>query len=105
MSGMKDKETGFSGRTKWAPEINPTSRSQEAVATDPSPFSASQYPDSICAEELSIVLIGPDESRRSSAMIALASSAGAGVREYSSYPESADDIPPMLADNPDAVLI
>jgi pilus assembly protein CpaE len=75
------------------------------VATDPSPFSASQFPDSIGVEALSLVLVGPDERRRSSAMITLASCAGADVREFNSYPQSADDVPAMLEGNPDAVLI
>ena len=75
------------------------------MATDPSPFSASQLPDSIGAEALSIALIGPDEERRSAAMMAIASSSGADVREYSAYPHSADDVPHMLKGDPDAVLI
>ncbi len=75
------------------------------MATDPSPFSASQFPDSIGAEALSLVLVGPDERRRSSAMIALASCAGTDVREFTSYPQSADDVPAILEENPDAVLI
>jgi pilus assembly protein CpaE len=75
------------------------------VATDPSPFSASQFPDSIGVEALLLVLVGPDERRRSSAMIALGSCAGAEVREFTSYPQSADDVPAMLEENPDAVLI
>ena len=75
------------------------------MATDPSPFSASQFPDSIGAEALSIVLIGPEEDRRSSAMMALTACPGAEVREYPAYPHSADDVPQMLRDDPDAVLI
>jgi pilus assembly protein CpaE len=38
-------------------------------------------------------------------MRALASNSAAEVRECASYPQSADDIPHILADNPDAVLI
>ena len=75
------------------------------MATDPSPYSTSQFPDSIGTQALSIVLIGPDQTRRSSAMRALASNSAAEVRECASYPQSADDIPHILADNPDAVLI
>jgi pilus assembly protein CpaE len=102
---MKHNGLGSSGRTKWAPEIQPTLRSEDNVATEPSPFSASQFPDSIGTQALSIVLIGPDASRRSAAMIALASNSGAEIHECASYPQNADDIPHVLASNPDAVLI
>jgi hypothetical protein len=51
------------------------------VATDPSPFSASQFPDSIGAQSLSITVIGPDDARRSSAMIAIARSWEAMTRD------------------------
>jgi pilus assembly protein CpaE len=80
-------------------------RSYQAVATDPSPFSANQFPDSIGAEPLSIALIGPNDSRRSEAMRALVACVGAEVREFSAYPQSADEIPAMLRDEHDAVLI
>ena len=75
------------------------------MATDPSPFSASQFPDSIGAQSLSITVIGPDDARRSSAMIAIASSGGGDVHEFSAYPRSADDVPRMIDQNTDAVLI
>jgi pilus assembly protein CpaE len=105
MLGKKHHGYGLSAHSKWAPHLESTLRSQQAVATDPSPFSASQFPDSIGAEALSIVLIGPEEDRRSSAMMALTACAGADVREYAMYPQSADDVPLMLSDEPDAVLI
>jgi pilus assembly protein CpaE len=75
------------------------------VATDPSPFSASQFPDSIGAEALSIALIGPDANRRSAAMSAITASTGADVLEFPVYPPSADDVPHVLREEPDAVLI
>lgn len=74
------------------------------MASDPSPFSASQFPDSIGAHTLSVTVIGPDNSRRLSAMTAITSS-GAEVREFSSYPRSADDIPGMVDEQTNAVLI
>ncbi len=75
------------------------------MATDPTPYTARQYPDSIGAETLSVLLIGPDDGRRSSAMRALASNGGAEVKECGAYPQSADDLPHLLAGSPDAVLI
>ncbi len=82
-----------------------TYRSQRTVATDPTPYSASQFPDSIGAEALALVLVGPDANRRSLAMKALRACAGTEVHEFASYPQSADDVPAMLQENPDAVLI
>jgi pilus assembly protein CpaE len=75
------------------------------VATDPSPYSASQFPDSIGAEALSIALIGPDEGRRSAAMMALAKSGGADVREFTAYPRGVDGAPETLSRGYDAVLV
>jgi pilus assembly protein CpaE len=75
------------------------------VATDPSPYSASQFPDSIGAEALSIALVGPDESRRSTAMMALAKSGGADVREITAYPEGMDSGVQTLGRGYDAVLV
>jgi len=75
------------------------------VATDPSPYSASQFPDSIGAETVSIALIGPDDSRRSAAMRALGTCVGAEVREFRAYPQNADEVPQVLRDDHDAVLI
>ena len=75
------------------------------MGTNPSPFSASQFPDSIGAGSLSIALIGPDESRRMSALNALAVCAGADVREFPSYPHRGDGAPEMLSRNYDAVLV
>lgn len=75
------------------------------MATDPSPYSASQFPDSIGAEALSIALVGPDESRRSTAMMALAKSGGADVREITAYPEGMDSGVQTLGRGYDAVLV
>jgi pilus assembly protein CpaE len=75
------------------------------VATDPSPFSASQFPDSIGAEALAIALVGPDEGRRSAAMNALSKSGNADVREFTSYPQGIDGAPQALGRGYDAVLV
>jgi pilus assembly protein CpaE len=75
------------------------------VATDPSPYSASQFPDSIGAEALAIALVGPDESRRSTAMMALAKSGTADVREFTAYPQGVDGTPETLSRGYDAVLV
>jgi pilus assembly protein CpaE len=105
VSDKKHRGFGFSGQTKFAPELQRTVRSQETVATDPTPYSPSQFPDTIGAESLLVLLIGPDDGRRSGAMRALVSNGGAEVRECGAYPHSADDLPHLLAGSPDAVLI
>jgi pilus assembly protein CpaE len=74
------------------------------VATDPSSYSASQFPDLIGATPLSIALVAPDDSRRSSARNALAACAGADVREFSSYPQGMDGTQ-QLEKGFDAVLV
>jgi pilus assembly protein CpaE len=75
------------------------------VATDPSAYSASQFPDSIGAQALTVALVGPDESRRSAAMMALAKSGSADVREFTSYPQGIDGAPETLSRGYDAVLV
>jgi pilus assembly protein CpaE len=75
------------------------------VATDPSPYSASQFPDSIGVEALSIALVGPDESRRSAAMHALTKNGSPEVREFTAYPQGIDGVPQALDRGYDAVLV
>ena len=75
------------------------------MATDPSPFSANSYPDTIGADDLSIAVIGPDESRRSAAVVALAGASGGKVTEYSEYPLRLDDMPRMLDQRFDVIII
>ena len=65
------------------------------MATDPSPFSANSYPDSIGADDLSIAVIGRDETRRSAAVVALAV-LGGKVTEVFRVPAALDGCPRML---------
>jgi pilus assembly protein CpaE len=57
------------------------------------------------APELSIALIGPDETRRSAASLALAGYRGAEVRSLSAYPAAMDDLPRLLDRQHDVVMI
>jgi pilus assembly protein CpaE len=54
---------------------------------------------------LSIALIGPDDKRRRELAGALAGFQGASVKEFSSFPAELDDLPRMLAQHYDAVLV
>jgi Flp pilus assembly CpaE family ATPase len=70
-----------------------------------SPNFDTKYPDSIGAEVMSIALIGPDEERRKAVSRALAECRGAEVREFSSYPTTLDDVPRLLRQHYDVILI
>jgi pilus assembly protein CpaE len=62
-------------------------------------------PDSIGSGALSIALIGPDEVRRREAAKALLLCDGAEVREYAAYPASLDDVPRLLEQRNDVIII
>ncbi len=65
-----------------------------------------KYPDSSAgAELLSIALIGPDENRRRAVAAALAECRAAKVREFSSYPTALDEVPRLLEQYFDVILI
>ena len=64
-----------------------------------------QYPDSLGADVLSIALIGPDEDRRRAAATALAGCQGGEIREFSTYPPSLDDVPRLLEQHYDVIII
>ncbi|MGA3161705.1 MAG: AAA family ATPase [Terracidiphilus sp.] len=64
-----------------------------------------QYPDSLGGDVLTIALIGPDEERRKAAVSALAGCQGGEIREFSSYPPSLDDVPRLLEQHYDVIII
>jgi Flp pilus assembly CpaE family ATPase len=70
-----------------------------------SSYLADQYPDSLGGNVLSIALIGPDEERRKAASTALAGCQGGEIREFSSYPPSLDDVPRLLEQHYDVIII
>ncbi|MFP5204608.1 MAG: AAA family ATPase [Acidobacteriota bacterium] len=55
--------------------------------------------------ELSVMLIGPDEARRTTALRALAGYRDAAVREFSAYPSSSGDLTRLLNGHHDVVMI
>ena len=61
--------------------------------------------DSIGSETMAVALIGPDEQRRKEAARALLSCGGTEVREYSAYPPTLDDVPRLLDQRNDIMLI
>jgi len=70
-----------------------------------SPNFDTKYPDSIGAELLSIALIGPNEERRKALSRALAECREAVVREFSSYPTTLDEVPRLLKQYYDVIII
>jgi len=75
------------------------------VNPDSSHYLDDQYPDSLGSDTLSIALIGPDEDRRRAAATALAGCQGGDIREFSSYPPSLDDVPKLLEQHYDVIII
>jgi Flp pilus assembly CpaE family ATPase len=75
------------------------------VNSDSSRYLDDQYPDSLGGDVLSIALIGPDEERRKAAATALAGCQGGEIREFSSYPPSLDDVPKLLEQHYDVIII
>jgi Flp pilus assembly CpaE family ATPase len=73
--------------------------------SESSPYLDEQYPDSIGTDVLSIALIGPDEDRRRAAVSALTNCQGGEIREFSSYPPSLDDVPRLLEQHYDVIII
>src|SRR5580658_6151220 len=68
-------------------------------------YGDSQDSDSYGADKLSIALIGPDNERRREVAGALAECPRAEVRESSSYPPALDDVPRLLEQYHDVILV
>jgi pilus assembly protein CpaE len=75
------------------------------VATNASPYPLNPYPDSISSKPLAVALISPNIERRAAAALALARCQGTEVSEFSSYPPGLDDLPKMLYQKFDVVVI
>jgi Flp pilus assembly CpaE family ATPase len=73
--------------------------------SDTSQYLDDQYPDSLGSDVLTIALIGPDEGRRKAAASALAEAQSGDIREFSTYPPSLDDVPKLLEQRYDVIII
>src|ERR1039458_7650661 len=96
-------------QSSYRSSANPQGKSHASggsnpVNSDPS-YLADQYPDSLGGNVLSIALIGPDDERRKAASTALAGCQGGEIREFSSYPPSLDDVPRLLEQHYDVIII
>jgi pilus assembly protein CpaE len=79
-------------------------RGSKPVNSDSSSHLDDQYLDSP-GVAASIALIGPDEDRRRAVANAIAGCQGGEIREFSSYPPSLDDVPRLLENNYDVIII
>jgi pilus assembly protein CpaE len=86
-------------------EVLESARSITDMNSHSASFAESQYPDTFGARNMSIVLIGPDDLRRRAAADALAECPGNDVREFSSYPPGLDDVPRLLEQHNDVIII
>jgi pilus assembly protein CpaE len=65
---------------------------------------STQDPDALGSNVLTIALIGPEQQRRAAVAMALAGLAAGATREIPMYPEL-DDVPKLLEDNYDVVIV
>jgi pilus assembly protein CpaE len=96
-------------QTKYSSLLEPqdlyAAGSSNSVNAIFSPYLDSQYSEAIGAEPLSIALIGPDAQHRSAVALALAGCQGCEVREFTSYPPGLDDLPRLLEQHHDVIII
>jgi pilus assembly protein CpaE len=64
-----------------------------------------QIPDSLSSAELSIAVICPDEQRRSAAATMLRECQSGPVHEFKAYPPALNEVPRVLGDNYDVILV
>jgi pilus assembly protein CpaE len=79
--------------------------SSKPVSSNFSQNPGPQYPDSLGAESLSIALIGPDDLRRRTAYNALIECQGCEVKEFSDYPSSLDELPKLIDQRFDVIIM
>ena len=105
MSSLQQTRYEFTARSNDAPQSASAARSTNKVATNASPYLINSHAEPSAGSPLAIAVIGPDEERRSAALKALALCGGSGVREFTGYPPSLTDVPKMLEEKYDAVIL
>jgi pilus assembly protein CpaE len=70
-----------------------------------SPQLINSHDEAITGTPLSIALIGPNEQRRASALTILKNCGGSDISEFASYPPVLDNVPKMLEESYDAVIV
>src|ERR1035441_6287541 len=82
-----------------------TATTGESMSVNSSPFLVPAPVESLSVEDLSVVLIGPNELRREEVAFALARCGGSQVHAFSSYPPSLDDVARLLEQHHDVIII
>ncbi len=75
------------------------------MATNPTPYASSPFPEPMGVEDLSIAVISPSEEHRMETMQAMHGCAGAYVSEFSSYAPGVGDLPAALDEDFDVIII
>ncbi|MGC1463349.1 MAG: hypothetical protein WA802_14185 [Terracidiphilus sp.] len=75
------------------------------MSANPSPYLVSSPSESLGVDGLSIVLIGPELEHREQVALALSKCTNSKVRAFSSYPPSLDDVPRLLEQHHDVIII
>jgi pilus assembly protein CpaE len=105
MSSLQQTRYEFPSRTTDAPPGQGKARSAGKVATNFSAHLINANSETINGTPLSVALIGPNPDRRSAAMMALNKCGGSEVCQFGSYPPALEDVPKMLEENYDAVIV
>ena len=105
MSSLQQTRYEFPARTTIAPQRQGKARSTCKVATNFSAHLVNANSETISGTPLTVALIGPNQGRRSAAMIVLNNCGGNEVCEFASYPPALEDVPKMLEENYDAVIV
>jgi len=89
---------------------DPLKTTQSAAGSDPMTSNTNSsvdtpFADSLSTEALSIALIGPDELTRRAAADALRQGRGNEIREFAAYPADLDEVPKLLDQHFDVIII
>jgi pilus assembly protein CpaE len=89
---------------------DPLRNTQHAAHSDPMSTSTNHtvetpFSDSFSTEALSIALIGPEELTRRAAADALRNGRGNDIREFDAYPADLDEVPKILDQQYDVIII
>lgn len=101
---MSTLRTNYQFLTVEQPKLR-TVVSDDSMSASTPPYLVLQPSESLGVDELSVALIGPDEQRREAVTLALARCASSEVRSFSSYPPSLDDVPRLLEQHHDVIII
>lgn len=90
---MSTTESGYAAGDEGSKEVTAAVRPSDELM------------EALGGERLAIALIGPDNQRRGVLSSALASFPGNDVREFASYPPGLDDVPRLLEQHCDVIII